>query len=391
MQVCGLHGIPRRQCCLSSRSDELRATMLRAIGSLRKVSNSLFRMADGKDLAAKALGPELQVRVEQMHLEHNLELSGKMRVLEQLLHEWHSEGSKVLIFSQSTKMLDILERFLSYLDFQFCRLDGSVAGEKRQAIIETFSNVASKFVFLISTKTGGTGLNLCAANVVVIFDPDWNGSNDAQAADRVYRIGQTRDTRIFRLIAAGTIEESMYMRQVYKTQLGNAAIHRSDEKRLFADDELFGLASLLQHNESSSRTAEILQKSSKQYELVRNEVADTSNSRKGLLEAIFQRDFDALNEQMLQEEEVVVEEGENSLAGVVFSHSMAKLVGDNMEEKVLKTSLAQHLQESERVQQSGKTVAELKREQDPEAFRRHRESFMQARRAQAVPIPLIRK
>ncbi len=119
-----------------------------------------------------------------------------MRVLEQLLHEWHNEGSKVLVFSQSTKMMDILGRFLSYLGFQFCRLDGSVAGEKRQAIIETFSNVASKFVFLISTKTGGTGLNLCAANVVVIFDPDWNGSNDAQAADRIYRIGQTRDTKI---------------------------------------------------------------------------------------------------------------------------------------------------------------------------------------------------
>ncbi len=183
------------------------------------------------------------------------------------------------------------------------------------------------------------------------------------------------------------------MWQVYKTQLGNAAIHRSDEKRLFADDKLFGLASLLQHNEGSSRTAEILQKSSKQYEIVRNEVAETSNSRGGLLEAIFQRDFDALNEQMLhheQEQEVVVA-GEDSLAGVVFSHSTAKLVGDNVEEKMLKTYMAQHLQESERVQQSGKTVAEQKREQDPEAFRRQRESFMQPRRAQAASIPLVKK
>ncbi len=71
VQVCGLHGMPRRQCCLSSRSDELRATMLRAIGSLRKVSNSLFEMADDTDLAAKALGPELQARVKEMHLEQS--------------------------------------------------------------------------------------------------------------------------------------------------------------------------------------------------------------------------------------------------------------------------------------------------------------------------------
>lgn len=98
---------------------------------------------------------------------------------------------------------------------------------------------------------------------------DWNGSNDAQAADRIYRIGQTRDTRIYRLISAGTIEESMYMRQVYKQQLGNTAVHRSNEMRLFGKDELFGLANLLHLNESSSRTAEILSKTAKQYQLVK--------------------------------------------------------------------------------------------------------------------------
>ncbi len=375
VENCGLHGVPRRQCCLASRSEELRATMLRAIGSLRKVANSLVRVMDNADLAANALDPNMQVQIKRMHLEHNLDLSGKMRVLEQLLHEWHEEGSKVLIFSQSTKMLDILGRFLSHLDFQFCRLDGSIAGDKRQAIIETFCKSLSKFVFLISTKTGGTGLNLCAANVVVIFDPDWNGSNDAQAADRVYRIGQTRDTKIFRLIAAGTIEESMYMRQVYKVQLGNAAIYRSDEKRLFVEDELFGLASLLQHNETSSRTAEILEKSAKRYEVAKSELADAAGAQKGLLEAIFDRDFEALNEDMLAVEDEDESKAHSALAGVLYSHSTTKLLGDDQGEKVLKFALAERLHEWV----SAKTIAERQREHDPETFKRQREAFLQAR------------
>jgi SNF2 family DNA or RNA helicase len=98
VQVCPLHATPRRQCCLASRSDELRATMLRALGSLRKVANSLVRMVDDRELGSKALGPELQARVQQMHLEHNLEVSGKMRVLEQLLREWHDENFKECCF-----------------------------------------------------------------------------------------------------------------------------------------------------------------------------------------------------------------------------------------------------------------------------------------------------
>ncbi len=165
--------------------------MLSALGSLRKVANSLYRVLDD-NLASKAVDARLREQIEQMHLEHDLGLSGKMQVLRQFLPEWKAENSKVLIFSQSTKMLDIIERMLRRMDFAFCRLDGKVNGEKRQAEIDSFSNNASKFVFLISTKTGGTGLNLCAANVAVILDPDWNGSNDAQAADRIYRIGQVR-------------------------------------------------------------------------------------------------------------------------------------------------------------------------------------------------------
>lgn len=74
--------------------------------------------------------------------------------------------------------------------------------------------------FLMSTKVGGTGLNLTAANVVVLFDPDWNGSNDQQAVDRVYRMGQTRPVRIYRLVAAETIEELMYQRQLWKLKVG---------------------------------------------------------------------------------------------------------------------------------------------------------------------------
>ena len=107
--------------------------MLSALGSLRKVSNSLYRVLDDK-LANKAVDADLRNRIEQMHLEHDLSLSGKMQVLRQFLPEWKAENSKVLIFSQSTKMLDIIERLLRRMDYSLCRLDGKVNGDKRQVV-----------------------------------------------------------------------------------------------------------------------------------------------------------------------------------------------------------------------------------------------------------------
>ncbi|EGG03201.1 uncharacterized protein MELLADRAFT_90365 [Melampsora larici-populina 98AG31] len=151
------------------------------------------------------------------------ELCGKWLVLKPLLQQWKKEGAKVLIFSQWTKMMDILSYWLEQ-DFPgFVRLDGKVPTAERMARVDEFQRDPDKFIFLASTLAGGVGLNLTAANKVVIFDPSWNPSSDAQAMDRVCRIGQKRSVECLRLIALGTAEELIYHRQVYKTHLAEVA------------------------------------------------------------------------------------------------------------------------------------------------------------------------
>lgn len=147
------------------------------------------------------------------------ELCGKLNVLKTLLSTWKEKKSKVLLFSYSTKNMDILERFLKKQRYSYSRLDGSSPMTQRQKIVDNFNLSPNKFVFLISTKAGGLGLNLVSANVVVVFDPNWNVTHDLQAQDRAYRIGQTKRTHVYRLISAGTIEEMIYNRQIYKQQV----------------------------------------------------------------------------------------------------------------------------------------------------------------------------
>jgi hypothetical protein len=121
-----------------------------------------------------------------------------------------------------------------------------------QTIVNEFNSNSSAFVFLISTKAGGLGLNITSANKVVIADPNWNPAYDLQAQDRAYRLGQTRDVEVFRLISAGTIEEVIYARQIYKQQQANIGYNASVERRYFKGvqdqkelkGEIFGLANL---------------------------------------------------------------------------------------------------------------------------------------------------
>ncbi|ESP05258.1 hypothetical protein LOTGIDRAFT_103296, partial [Lottia gigantea] len=179
---------------------------------------------------------------------------GKMKVLQGLLQVFEKTHSKVLIFSLSTKLLDILEQYLISSSYEFRRLDGSVSNKKRMELVREFNKNPNIFIFLISTKAGGLGLNLTGANRVVIFDPNWNPSHDLQAQDRAYRIGQRQDVQVYRLISAGTIEENVYLRQIYKQQLGNVVVSSENAKRLFhgvqgnrfRQGELFGVQNMFQ-------------------------------------------------------------------------------------------------------------------------------------------------
>ncbi|UZP36120.1 hypothetical protein NXS19_003936 [Fusarium pseudograminearum] len=189
----------------------------------------------------------------------NPEFCGKWKVLKKLLKFWHSNGDKVLVFSHSVRLLRILQHLFTNTSYTVSYLDGSLSYEVRQEVVDTFNSDPTQFVFLISTKAGGVGLNITSANKVVIIDPHWNPSYDLQAQDRAYRIGQTRDVEVFRLISLGTVEEIVYARQIYKQQQANIGYTASSERRYFKGvqqdtdrkGEIFGLANIfLYHNDS---------------------------------------------------------------------------------------------------------------------------------------------
>ncbi|KAI5926933.1 P-loop containing nucleoside triphosphate hydrolase protein [Camillea tinctor] len=198
----------------------------------------------------------------------NQEYCGKWKVLKQLLKFWHDNGDKVLIFSHSVRLLRILQQLFNNTSYSVSYLDGSLKNEERQEIVDDFNSDPSKFVFLISTKAGGVGLNITSANKVVIMDPHWNPAYDLQAQDRAYRIGQVRDVDVYRLVSTGTIEEITYARQIYKQQQANIGYSASNERRYFKGvqqdkdrkGEIFGIHNLLTYNGDQGVLRDIVNK-----------------------------------------------------------------------------------------------------------------------------------
>ncbi|CAI5734234.1 unnamed protein product [Hyaloperonospora brassicae] len=210
------------------------------------------RAAFGSDL--DAVGGVNQVSSFQEMCSLSTKTCGKMIVLEKLLAVWKKRRERTLIFSRSTRMLDIIQQFLIAKATRYSRLDGKTKGEERLQMVNEFNDRDSNTsVFLISTRAGGVGLNLQSATNVVIFDPSWNPAHDCQAQDRAYRIGQTKDVQVYRLITLGTIEEMIYVRQIYKQQLSDTTLKGASAPRYFEGvqgnprqrGELFGIANLI--------------------------------------------------------------------------------------------------------------------------------------------------
>uniref|UniRef100_A0A8D3BMR4 Snf2-related CREBBP activator protein n=1 Tax=Scophthalmus maximus TaxID=52904 RepID=A0A8D3BMR4_SCOMX len=149
---------------------------------------------------------------------------GKLQTLHTLLRKLKTGGHRVLIFTQMTRMLDVLEQFLNYHGHIYLRLDGSTRVEQRQSLMERFNADRRIFCFILSTRSGGVGVNLTGADTVVFYDSDWNPTMDAQAQDRCHRIGQTRDVHIYRLISERTVEENILKKANQKRMLGDMAI-----------------------------------------------------------------------------------------------------------------------------------------------------------------------
>lgn len=145
--------------------------------------------------------------------------SGKFEVLDKMLPKLRTAGHRILLFSQMTSLMNILEDFLTFRGFQYLRLDGNTKTEERSTLLQKFNAPDSPyFIFLLSTRAGGLGLNLQTADTVILFDSDWNPQMDQQAEDRAHRIGQKKEVRVFVLVSVGSIEEEILERA--KSKMG---------------------------------------------------------------------------------------------------------------------------------------------------------------------------
>jgi len=150
--------------------------------------------------------------------------AGKLQELAALLGRLKAGGHRVLIFTQMSKMLDVLEAFLNLHGHTYCRLDGSTKPETRQVLMQRFNADPKLFAFILSTRSGGVGMNLTGADTVIFYDADWNPAMDAQAQDRCHRIGQTREVHIYRLVSEHTVEENILAKSDQKRNLDHLAI-----------------------------------------------------------------------------------------------------------------------------------------------------------------------
>ncbi|KAI8997113.1 SNF2 family N-terminal domain-containing protein [Pilobolus umbonatus] len=209
-----------------------------AIMQLRKICNHPFVFEEVESLVnPSGLSNDLLYRT-----------SGKFELLDRMLPKLQATGHRVLIFFQMTQVMSIMEDFLNYKGFSYLRLDGSTKADDRSELLRLFNAEDSPyFVFLLSTRAGGLGLNLQTADTVIIFDSDWNPHQDLQAQDRAHRIGQTKEVRIFRLISSNSVEESILARANYKLDIDGKVIQagKFDNRSTEEDREAF-LRSLLE-------------------------------------------------------------------------------------------------------------------------------------------------
>lgn len=153
---------------------------------------------------------------------------GKLQRLDGLLRQLQAGGHRALIFTQMTKVLDILEQFLNIHGHRYLRLDGSTKVEQRQALTDRFNNDNRILVFILSTRSGGLGINLTGADTVIFYDLDWNPAMDKQCQDRCHRIGQTRDVHIYRFVSEYTIESNILRKSDQKRMLDDVVIQEGD-------------------------------------------------------------------------------------------------------------------------------------------------------------------
>ena len=190
----------------------------------RKNANHPFLFGEPRDANGEFIG--------EANPKTLVNAAGKLRLMERILPALKKNGSKVLLFSQMTELLNIIEDYLRWRTWNYFRIDGSVKLEDRQSQIDRFNSEPrgsnEHFVFMLSTRAGGLGINLASADTVILFDSDWNPHQDSQAMDRAHRIGQTKPVVVYRLLTAGSVEIDMMEKQISKKKLERMAVIGGD-------------------------------------------------------------------------------------------------------------------------------------------------------------------
>ncbi|KAJ4843830.1 ATP-dependent DNA helicase ddm1 [Turnera subulata] len=252
--VAKLHAILRPFILRRMKADvELMLPRLGFKGRLNNLVIQLRKNCNHPDLLESAFSGEyFYPPVEQI-----VEQCGKFRLLERLLIKLFERKHKVLIFTQWTKILDIMDYYFSEKGFEVCRIDGAVKLEERRRQIQEFNDVNSPYrIFLLSTRAGGLGINLTAADTCILYDSDWNPQMDLQAMDRCHRIGQTKPVHVYRLSTAQSVECRMLKRAFSKLKLehvviGKGQFHQERTKSSSSALEEEDIVALLREEESA--------------------------------------------------------------------------------------------------------------------------------------------
>nr|XP_019049115.1 hypothetical protein I302_02896 [Kwoniella bestiolae CBS 10118]OCF28045.1 hypothetical protein I302_02896 [Kwoniella bestiolae CBS 10118] len=210
---------------------------LALIDMMRKISNSpmLLRKKDDEGISSEEIGSALSEAKSAIPLDVNVNdttTSGKMLVLDKMLHSIHQETTeKVVVVSNWTATLNLIQDMCKIRKYPYLRLDGSTPAKQRQELVDTFNRDVRReesFVFLLSAKAGGVGLNLIGGSRLFLFDSDWNPSTDLQAMARIHRDGQKRPVYIYRLLTTNAIDEKIYQRQITKMGLADQMMEQGE-------------------------------------------------------------------------------------------------------------------------------------------------------------------
>lgn len=257
----------------------------------------------------------------------NANKSGKMQVVKALLEMWKGFGHKTLLFSQGVQMLNILEDFVRGLDgFNYLRMDGGTNIKDRQTLVDRFNNDPNLHVFLLTTKVGGLGVNLTGANRVIIFDPDWNPSTDVQARERAWRLGQKKEVTIYRLMTAGTIEEKIYHRQIFKQFLTNKILKDPKQRQTFQMKDLYDLFTLGNSTDSTTETGEMFKGTEVRFDKSPEPAATEDYKTLGNTSAATAIQNDVVSQEVSQGD------AESDVRGLVGVAGLEKFKGDPAEE-----------------------------------------------------------